>query len=253
MLKNNIWTANVLTLFPEMFPGNLSYSLVGKALIKNLWHLKTYNLREFAKDKRKTIDGPSAGGGAGQILKADVLDTAIKHIIDSNSSINRKHWPIVALSPRGKVFNQTEALKFSKCKGITIICGRYEGIDERFLKFHDIPELSIGDFIISGGDIAAQVLIDSVVRLIPNVVGNHKSLEEESFVNNLLEYPQYTSPKVWNNLSIPEELLSGHHQNIKKWRLNKSKELTKKRRPDLWERYKSIINNNINGVKNGCN
>lgn len=238
MYENHTWTANVLTLFPEIFPGALSYSLIGKALKNDLWKLKTFNLREFASDKRKTVDGPPAGGGAGQILKADVLDSAINYII-KNSSYERDDWPIIALSPRGKIFNQDEALKFSKCRGITIICGRYEGFDERVLEFHKIPELSLGDFILSGGEIAAQVLIDSVVRLIPNVIGNHKSLEEESFKNYLLEYPQYTKPKSWKNISIPEELLSGHHQSIKKWRLNKSVELTKKRRPDLWERYKS--------------
>ena len=242
MIKNNTWTANILTLFPEMFPGSLSYSLTGKALKNNLWNLKTYDLRKFANGKRKKVDGPSAGGGAGQILKADVLDKAVGHIIESNSNYNRNSWPIVALSPRGKVFSQTEALHFSKCKGITFICGRYEGIDERFLKFHNIPELSLGDFILSGGELAAQVLIDSIVRLIPGVLGNYKSLEEESFVNYLLEYPQYTSPKEWKNLCIPEELLSGHHQKIKNWRLNKSEEITKKRRPDLWERHKSSRN-----------
>ena len=239
MSKNYMWTANVLTVFPEMFPGCLSYSLIGKALKNKLWNLETFNLRDFAFDKRKTIDSPPAGGGAGQILKADVLDNALNCILKKNS-YPRSQWPIVALSPRGKRFNQSEALRFSKCKGITIICGRYEGFDERFLNFHKIPELSLGDFILSGGEIAAQVLIDSIVRLIPHVLGNQKSLEEESFVNNLLEYPQYTVPKTWKNLSIPEELLSGHHENIRKWKLNKSKELTKKRRPDLWDIYKSV-------------
>ena len=239
MSKNYMWTANVLTVFPEMFPGCLSYSLIGKALKNKLWNLETFSLRDFAFDTRKTIDGPPAGGGAGQILKADVLDNALNCILKKNS-YPRSQWPIVALSPRGKKFNQSEALSFSKCKGITIICGRYEGFDERFLNFHKIPELSLGDFILSGGEIAAQVLIDSVVRLIPHVLGNQKSLDEESFVNNLLEYPQYTVPKTWKNLSIPEELLSGHHENIRKWKLNKSKELTKKRRPDLWDIYKSL-------------
>ncbi len=239
MYENHTWTANVLTLFPEMFPGTLSYSLIGKALKNDLWKLKTFNLRDFASDKRKTTDGPPAGGGAGQILKADVLGNAISYIIEQNSNYERDHWPIIALSPRGKIFNQREALKLSKCRGITIICGRYEGYDERVLEFHKIPELSLGDFILSGGEIAAQVLIDSVVRLIPHVIGNHRSLEEESFANYLLEYPQYTKPNSWKNKLIPKELLSGNHQNIKNWRLNKSKELTRKRRPDLWERYKS--------------
>tara|TARA_A100001011_G_C14097597_1_gene751329 strand:+ start:51 stop:779 length:729 start_codon:yes stop_codon:yes gene_type:complete len=241
MNENHTWTAKILTLFPEMFPGSLAHSLIGKALKKNLWILETYNLREFSDNKRKTIDGPTAGGGAGQILKADVLDKAIRYI-KKDSSYSKDQWPIVALSPRGTLFNQTKALNFSKCKGITIICGRYEGFDQRFLNFHKIPELSLGDFILSGGEIAAQALIDSVVRLIPHVIGNQKSLEEESFSNFLLEYPQYTSPKIWNNLSIPSELLSGHHENIKRWRLNKSEEITKTRRPDLWKRYKSIGN-----------
>ena len=239
MNKNYIWTAKVITLFPEMFPGALSYSLVGKAMINKLWNLETYNLRDFAIDKRKRVDGPPAGGGAGQILKPNVLHNAIS-FVEKNSTYSRDQWPLIALSPRGKLFNQSDALNFSKCKGVTIVCGRYEGFDDRVLNYHKIPEVSLGDFIISGGEIAAQVLIDSVVRLIPNVIGNQKSLEEESFSNFLLEYPQYTSPKIWNGLPIPSELLSGHHEKIKKWRLTKSEELTKKRRPDLWERYISI-------------
>ena len=237
-----MWTARVFTLYPEIFPGPLNKGLYGRALKKKLWKLDIVNIRDFAADKHKTVDDTPFGGGSGMLLKADVLDKAISHIIEGSSSYDRKSWPIVALSPRGKVFSQTEALHFSKCKGITVVCGRYEGIDERFLKFHNIPELSLGDFILSGGEIAAQVLIDSVVRLIPGVIGNYKSLEEESFVNYLLEYPQYTSPKEWKNLCIPEELLSGHHQKIKNWRLNKSEEITKKRRPDLWERHKSLRN-----------
>ena len=239
MNENYIWTAKVITLFPEMFPGTLSYSLVGKAMRNKLWNLETYNLRDFAIDKRKRVDGPPAGGGAGQILKPNVLHNAIS-FVEKNSTYSRDQWPLIALSPRGKLFNQSDALNFSKCKGVTIVCGRYEGFDDRVLNYHKIPEVSLGDFIISGGEIAAQVLIDSVVRLIPNVIGNQKSLEEESFSNFLLEYPQYTSPKIWNGLSIPSELLSGHHEKIKKWRLTKSEELTKKRRPDLWERYISI-------------
>ena len=239
MNKNYIWTAKVITLFPEMFPGALSYSLVGKAMRNKLWNLETYNLRDFAIDKRKRVDGPPAGGGAGQILKPNVLHNAIS-FVEKNSTYSRDQWPLIALSPRGKLFNQSDALNFSKCKGVTIICGRYEGFDDRVLNYHKIPEVSLGDFIISGGEIAAQVLIDSVVRLIPNVIGNQKSLEEESFSNFLLEYPQYTNPKIWNDLPIPSELLSGHHEKIKKWRLTKSEELTKKRRPDLWERYISI-------------
>ena len=180
------WIAKVITLFPEMFPGPLAYSLLGKALKKNLWSLDVTNLRDFSSDNHKTVDGPPTGGGAGLVLRADVLDQAICHTL-GKCEYGREEWPILALSPRGQVFNQDMALQFSRCKGLTIICGRYEGFDERFLKFHGIPEISLGDFVMSGGEIAAQVLIDSVVRLIPKVIGNHKSLEEESFTNYLLE------------------------------------------------------------------
>ena len=236
------WTAQILTLFPEMFPGALAYSLSGKALKKNLWSLDVVNLRDYASDDRKTVDGPPAGGGAGLILRADIVDKAINDLkIKSNQ--HNKEWPIIALSPRGQVFNQKMALNFSKCKGITLICGRYEGFDERVLEFHSIPEVSIGDFIMSGGEIAAQVLIDSTVRLIPQVIGNQDSLVEESFSTGLLEYPQYTNPRIWRDLHIPEELLSGHHQKVRQWRIKKSEELTKIRRPDLWVKYKNPSKN----------
>ena len=233
------WTVKVITLFPEMFPGALNYSLVGKALQKKLWSLEVINLRDFAFDNRKTVDGPPAGGGAGLVLRSDILDEAIKNI-ESKSNYNRKEWPIIALSPRGKTFDQKKAISFSRLKGLTLICGRYEGFDERVLKFHEIPEISIGDFILSGGEIAAQVLIDSTVRLIPQVVGNQKSLIEESFSTGLLEYPHYTNPRIWRDLSIPEELLSGHHEKIRQWRLRKAEELTKIRRPDLWNKYQNL-------------
>ena len=231
------WTANVITLFPEMFPGGLACSLVGKALKNNLWSLEVTNLREFSYDDRKTVDGSPTGGGAGQIIRADVLDQAISHTIN-NCEYSREEWPVLALSPRGKVFNQDMALNFSYCKGLTLICGRYEGIDERVLEFHNIPEISLGDFIMSGGEIAAQVLIDTTVRLIPKVLGNQDSLLEESFSSGLLEYPQYTSPRKWRGLKTPEELFSGHHEKIKQWRRLKSEEITKARRPDMWKRYK---------------
>ncbi len=235
------WTAKVITLFPEMFPGTLAHSLVGKALKKDLWSLEVINLRDFACDDRKTVDGPPAGGGAGLVLRADILDQAITYL-ESNPHHDRKKWPIVALSPRGQVYGQKMAVNFSTCKGLTLICGRYEGFDERVLKFHKIPEVSIGDFIMSGGEIAAQVLIDSIVRLIPHVVGNQDSLLEESFSAGLLEYPHYTGPRIWRNLPIPEELLSGHHENIRQWRIQKSEEVTKIRRPDLWTKYQSLRN-----------
>jgi len=238
---NHPWTVKVVTLFPEMFPGTLGHSLVGKALKKDLWSLDIINLREFASDERKTVDGRPAGGGAGLVLRADVLDRAIRHIKSSSSYI-RQEWPIIALSPRGKVFDQEMAASFSKCKGVILICGRYEGFDERILEFHQIPEISIGDFIISGGEIAAQALIDSTVRLIPHVVGNQNSLLEESFSEGLLEYPHYTSPRIWQNLPIPDELLSGNHKNIRQWRNKKSEEITKIRRPDMWVKYQRLKN-----------
>ncbi len=232
----NTWKAKVITIFPEMFPGTLAHSLAGKALKKGLWSLDIINLRDFSSDERKTVDGSPAGGGAGLVLRADVIDKAVmshKRTTDND----RKDWPVVALSPRGQSFNQKMAASFSRCKGLTLICGRYEGFDERVLNFHKIPEISIGDYIISGGEIAAQVLIDSTVRLIPQVIGNQNSLSEESFTTDLLEYPHYTSPRMWRNMPIPEELLSGHHEKIKQWRVQKSEEITRDRRPDLWDKY----------------
>ena len=230
------WIAKVITLFPEMFPGALAYSLLGKALKKNLWSLDITNLRDFSSGSHKTVDGPPTGGGAGLVLRADVLDKAICHTLEK-CEYSREEWPILALSPRGQVFDQAMALDYSLCKGLTIICGRYEGFDERVLEFHGIPEISLGDFVMSGGEIAAQVLIDTTVRLIPDVIGNQESLVEESFSKGLLEYPQYTNPRIWRGLPIPEELYSGHHEKIKQWRKQKSEDITKNRRPDIWDRY----------------
>ena len=227
--------AQVFTLYPEIFPGPLNKGLYGKAMAKKLWNLNVINIRDAATDKHKTVDDTPYGGGSGMLLKPDVLANSI----DQNV---KKGDKIFYLSPKGKIFDQKLAQELSKEKSFSLICGHFEGVDERVLSTRNIVEISIGDFILSGGEIAAQVLIDSVVRLIPGVIGNYKSLEEESFVNYLLEYPQYTSPKEWKNLCIPEELLSGHHQKIKNWRLNKSEEITKKRRPDLWERHKSLRN-----------
>ena len=223
----NPWTARVISVFPEMFPGVLQYSLAGRALKKSLWSLDVINLRNFAKDDRKTVDGPSAGGGPGLILKPEVLGKAIEDHFERDN-LPRSSWPIIALSPRGEVFNQDKAFQYASGKGLTMLCGRYEGFDQRVLDFYEIPEISVGDFILSGGEIAAQVLIDSVVRLIPHVVGNRDSIKDESFSKGLVEYPQYTVPRVWNGLSIPEVLVSGHHGKVREWRYRKAKEETRR-------------------------
>jgi tRNA (guanine37-N1)-methyltransferase len=219
-----------------MFPGYLGHSILGVGLKNEVWSLKTYNIRDFAEDRHKTVDGTPAGGGAGMVLKPNILDKTIRKCLDE--APKGPSFPLIYLSPRGKLFDQKMALKFSKGKGITLICGRFEGIDERVLKNHDIEEVSLGDFILTGGEIAAQALIDSTVRLIPQIVGNKESILEDSFSNGLLEYPQYTKPAIWAGKKIPRTLLSGHHQKIKQWRIRKAKKITKKRRPDLWKMFK---------------
>ena len=228
-----VWKAKVITLFPNMFPGSLSFSLVGRALQNELWTLETIDLRSFGEGKHKNVDDTPAGGGAGMILRADVIEKAINYAQSSGFKKN----PIVCLSARGKKFNQKMAKKFSKCDGITLLCGRFEGVDQRVLDFYNVQEISIGDFIMTGGEIPAQALLDSIVRLLPDVLGNEASLEDESFSNGLLEHPQFTRPAVWNDLEIPEILQSGNHEKIRKWRLEKSELVTKERRSDMWADY----------------
>lgn len=230
-----MWTAKVITLFPEVFPGVLGSSLVGKALGKS-WNLETVDLREFGAGVHKSVDDTPVGGGPGMVIKPDILASALQ---STQETIDEKpdSWPVVFLSPRGKLFDQSTAKKWSTCKGITLICGRYEGVDERFFQATETEEISMGDFVLSGGEIAAQALIEATVRLIPNVLGNFESTENESFIRGLLEYPHYTRPRVWNGLSVPEILLTGHHENIAQWRKSKAEELTELRRPDLWQKY----------------
>jgi len=225
------WTVNVLSLFPEMFPGPLGLSLSGKALDKGLWDLKTTNIRDFATDKHKTVDDMPFGGGAGMVLKPEILDAALSSVAHISSS------PVIYLSPRGKPLTQRKVEELTQKSGITLICGRYEGVDERFLLKRGVEEVSIGDYILSGGELAAMVLIDSCVRLIPGVMGKAASHEEESFSKGLLEYPHYTRPQVWEGMSVPDVLLSGHHKEIEGWRLSQSEKITKERRPDLWNEY----------------
>ena len=224
-----VWKAKVITLFPNMFPGSLSFSLVGRALQNELWTLETIDLRSFGEGKHKNVDDTPAGGGAGMILRADVIEKAINYAQSSGFKKN----PIVCLSARGKKFNQKMAKKFSKCDGITLLCGRFEGVDQRVLDFYNVQEISIGDFIMTGGEIPAQALLDSIVRLLPGALGDETSALTDSFQDNLLSYPIYTRPRKYKSWAVPEILFSGDQKKIEKWRMEKSLELTKKKRPDL--------------------
>ena len=225
-----MWTARVFTLYPEIFPGPLNKGLYGKALEKKVWNLEVVNIRDSAEDKHKTVDDTPFGGGSGMLLKPDVLAKSI----DQNTNISER---IFYLSPRGKKFDQKIAKDLVKEKYINLICGHFEGIDERILSTRNIEEISIGDYILSGGESASFVVIDAVLRLLPGVLGNEISKDEESFENGLLEYPQYTKPQIWEKQSVPEVLLSGDHAKIKDWRLSQSKDITRRRRPDLWKKY----------------
>jgi tRNA (guanine37-N1)-methyltransferase len=222
-----MWQAQVFTLYPEVFPGPLSKGLYGKALSKNLWNLKVVNIRDAAEDKHKTVDDTPYGGGSGMLLKADILAKSL----DQNRTEGDR---IIYLSPKGKKFDQNYAQELSKEKSVSFICGHFEGVDERVLSTRNIEEISIGDYVLSGGETAAFVVIDSVLRLLPGILGNEKSKIDESFENGLLEYPQYTKPQIWEEKSVPEVLLSGDHSKIKDWRLSQSEAITRVRRPDLW-------------------
>ena len=226
-----MWQAQVFTLYPDIFPGPLSKGLYGKALSKNLWNLKVVNIRDFAKDKHKTVDDTPYGGGSGMLLKADVLANSL----DQNQNEGER---VLYLSPKGKRFDQDYAKKLASEKSLSIICGHFEGVDERVLATRNIEEVSIGDYVLSGGESAAYVVIDSILRLLPGVLGNDNSKIDESFENGLLEYPQYTKPQIWEEKAVPEVLLSGDHSKIKDWRLSQSEAITRDRRPDLWEKYK---------------
>ena len=226
-----MWQAQVFTLYPEVFPGPLSKGLYGKALSNNLWKLKVVNIRDSADDKHKTVDDTPYGGGSGMLLKADVLAKSL----DENKNENER---ILYLSPKGKKFDQNLAKELANEKSLSIICGHFEGVDERILSTRKIEEISIGDYVLSGGESAAYVVIDSILRLLPGVLGNENSKLDETFENGLLEYPQYTKPQVWEEKAVPDVLLSGDHNKIKHWRLSQSEAITRVRRPDLWEKYK---------------
>jgi|TARA_B100001741_G_scaffold310940_1_gene311120 tRNA (guanine37-N1)-methyltransferase len=221
----------IFTLYPEFFPGPLNQSLYGKALSNKIWDFEIINIRSFAKDKHKVVDDTPFGGGSGMLIKPDVVAKAI----DKNLENGEK---IIYLSPKGKIFNQSLAKKFSQEKKLNILCGHFEGIDQRVIDNRNIEEISLGDFILSGGETASLVFLDSILRLIPGVLGNEKSTEDETFENGLLEYPQYTKPQIWEEKSVPDVLLSGDHAKIKHWRLSQSEAITRDRRPDLWKKYK---------------
>ena len=225
-----MWTARVFTLYPEIFPGPLNKGLYGKALEKKLWNLEVVNIRDSAEDKHKTVDDTPFGGGSGMLLKPDILGKSI----DKNI---KKGERIFYLSPKGKKFDQKIAKDLSKEKTVNLVCGHFEGVDQRILDTRNIEEISIGDYILSGGESASFVVIDSVIRLLPGVLGNNMSKDEETFENGLLEYPQYTKPQIWEKKSVPNVLISGDHSKIKDWRLSQSKDITRRRRPDLWKKY----------------
>ena len=226
-----MWTARVFTLYPELFPGPLGSGLYKKALEKKLWSLEVVNIRDYATDKHKTVDDAPFGGGSGMLMRADVIANSL------DKNISSKNEPIIYLSPKGKKFDQIYAKKILE-KNINIICGHFEGVDQRLLETRHIEEVSVGDFVLSGGEIGAFVVIDTIVRLIPGVLGNSNSLSEETFERNLLEYPQYTKPQKWEKKDIPNVLLTGDHAKIKDWRLSQSRDITRRRRPDLWGKYK---------------
>ena len=225
-----MWRATVLTLFPDLFPGPLGASLAGKALAAKLWALEAIDIRASATDRHRTVDDTPAGGGPGMVMKPDVLARAI----DAVPLLGR---PRLLMSPRGKPLSQARAAALSRGPGAILVCGRFEGIDERVIAARDLEEVSLGDYVLSGGEVAAFVVLDACVRLIPGVLGQAASVAEESFADGLLEYPQFTKPPAFEGLSIPDVLLSGDHRKVAAWRRAEAERITRERRPDLWQAY----------------
>ena len=230
--SNRPWTAQDLNLFQEMFPGFLGLSLAGKALESGIWALEVLDIRDFARDKHRSVDDAPFGGGAGMVMRPDVLDAALH----GARGAAKNGLPAVYMSPRGRLFDQALAREFAAGPGVTLLCGRYEGVDQRVLDAHGMREVSLGDYVLSGGEPAALMLLDAVVRLLPGVMGNEESAAEESFERGLLEYPHYTRPADWQGRRVPEVLLSGHHDKIRQWRIAQAERITQERRPDLWAR-----------------
>jgi len=233
------WRATVLTIFPEMLPGPLAYSLAGKGMRAGLWQLETVDIREFARDKHRSVDDKPFGGGPGMVMRPDVLDAAIA----GAGGVG----PLILLSPRGRRLDQQRVRELAAMPGVRAICGRFEGVDERVLEARAVEEVSLGDFVLSGGEPAAIAMIDACVRLLPGVIGCADTLLDESFAEGLLEYPQYTRPALWQDRPVPEVIVSGDHGRIRRWRLAEAKRLTRERRPDLWERYRAMHESNGNG------
>jgi tRNA (guanine37-N1)-methyltransferase len=228
------WTAVVLTLYPDMFPGPLGHSLAGRARQAGLWRLETVDIRAFASDKHRSVDDSPFGGGPGMVMRPDIVAQAIDGARERHGAAG---LPLVYLSPRGRPLTQGRVRELAGGAGVLLLCGRFEGVDQRVLEARGAEELSLGDFVLSGGEPAAICLIDAAVRLVPGVVGDPAALAEESFADDLLEYPHYTRPQTWEGRSVPEALLSGHHERVRAWRRQRAEDLTKARRPDLWRRH----------------
>ncbi len=224
------WKASVLTLFPDAFPGVLGVSVIGSALKDAKWALESIDIRKFSYNKHRSVDASPAGGGSGMVIKADVAGRAI-------DSVNDDERPLIYLSPRGQPLTQAKVRKLAAGSGVILFCGRFEGLDQRVIEARNMQEISVGDYVLAGGEVAAQMLIEACVRLLPDVLGDENSADDESFENWLLEYPQYAKPREWEGREIPQVLLSGNHKQIAQWRLGQSEEITKQRRPDLWQKY----------------
>lgn len=235
MTGSKPWQAQILTLFPEAFPGILGTSLPGKALKEGLWALETLDIRSFASDKHASVDDTPYGGGAGMVLRPDVVDAAIKGSEAKFGAAARK----IYLSPRGKVLDQALVKELVKAPSVLLLCGRYEGVDQRVIDAQGLEEISLGDFVLAGGEVAAMALLEACVRLLPRVLGNAATTDEESFEAGLLEYPHYTRPANWQGAEVPEVLVSGHHAKVKDWRRAEAEKITRERRPDLWEQYQA--------------
>lgn len=240
-----VWTATVLTIFPEMFPGPLGCSLAGKALADGVWRLETVDIRGVARDKHRTVDDAPFGGGPGMVMRPDIVDRALAEAAGRTA----RSGPVIFLTPRGRPIDQARVKSLASGPGMTLLCGRFEGVDERVIEARAIEEASLGDVVLSGGEPAALALIDACVRLLPGVVGDAATLAEESFEDGLLEYPHYTRPAEWEGRTVPEVLLSGHHDKIRQWRQEQRERATRERRPDLWERY--LAARRAKGHKNG--